>query len=101
MEYLSETCYYENSAGWEYSAFRVLHELIVGCMQSTFEDGLAANSYTPSEERSFREELRQFRGKVEYSVTSVKWCTAFLQYAQGKEIGKDVGTPAEATGRTR
>ena len=70
-------------------------------MQSTFEDGLEANSYTLSEQRAFQEELRQFRAKVEYSVTSVKWCTAFLQYAQGKEMGKEVGTPAEATGRKR
>lgn len=70
-------------------------------MQATFEDGVEARAYTPSEERAFREELRQFRSQFEYSLTSVRWCTLFLRYAQGEEMGKDVGSPSEATARKR
>ena len=70
-------------------------------MQSAFEEGVEAKAYTPAEERAFREELRQFRTKFEYSLTSVKWCKAFLQYAEGKDIEKDFGAPSEATGRER
>lgn len=72
----------------------------VRCMQATFEDGMEVNSYNPTEERTFREELRQFRAKFEYSLTSVRWCTAFLHHAEGKDIG-DVGTPPQATERKR
>lgn len=70
-------------------------------MQATFEEGVKARSYSPSEERAFREELRRFRSKFEYSLTSVRWCAAFLRYAEGKEIGNGAGTPPEATGRKR
>jgi hypothetical protein len=62
---------------------------------------MQAHAYNPSEEREIREDLRQFKVKFEYSVTSVRWCTAFLRMAQGEELGTEVGSPPEATGRKR
>jgi hypothetical protein len=70
-------------------------------VQDALQAGCEARMFSREEERRICGELSQFRTRLEHSLTSVRWCVAFLEHAKGHRIGVDVGAPPEATARSR
>lgn len=82
-------------------------------MQGAFKEGCAAGAYSEAEAKRYRAALEQQRAHLDHSLTSVRWCQAFLQYAEGPPEGAAEGeggaaaapprtaAPPEATARRR
>lgn len=80
-------------------------------LQRAFKEGCAAGAYAPAEQKRYRAALDQQRAHLDHSLTSVRWCQAFLSFAEGpdKEAAQGDGpaaapmrgVPPEATARRR
>lgn len=95
---------------------RKMHEMHHGTtatavVQRAFKEGCAAGAYAPAEQKRYRAALDQQRAHLDHSLTSVRWCQAFVSFAEGpdKEAAKGDGpaaapmrgVPPEATARRR